>query len=742
MENFNHNNLDSDNHNKDEKMKRLILVAGVVLIAVGLVVASVLPKNENLEPTAINGDPSDKEKVIIQALIGSLNQIHLSPRTIDDEFSKKIYKVYMDRTDGARRWFTQEDVSQLKKFEMLLDDETNAASYEFFNLSQQLEAAAQKKTQVWYTEFLAKPFDYNKKDSVELDGEKRGYSKNDADLKEHWRKMLKYEVLNKITAKLEEQEKDNSKDVANATKPKDEKAIPKAKKTFEQIEEDSRKDVLKTFDDWYKRLAKVKRMDQLSDYLNCITSTYDPHTNYFEPKDKEKFDQRMSGRFEGIGARLQADGDYIKVSDIIPGGPAYRQKELEAKDVITKVAQSINEPVDIAGMDMDDVIAMIKGKKGTEVRLTVKKVDGTIKVIAITRDEVLVDEGFAKSLMLETKKNGEKVGYINLPTFYADFENPNGRFCSTDVAAEIEKLKKEGAEGIILDLRYNGGGSLRDVVDMSGLFIDKGPIVQVKGRGAKVDVYEDTEPGVLWDKPIIVLVNQGSASASEILAAALQDYGRAVIVGGKGTYGKGTVQRFVNLDAAVTGAADVKPLGQIKLTIQKFYRINGGSTQLRGVTPDIILPDAYNYIEIGEKENEYPMEWNEVAAATYRKTGAIKDIAALKSKSDSRVKRDATFTLLEENAKRLKKQKDDTKYPIGIKEYREYVAKKKDENKKYEDMYKPIADVQSKNLKVDIATINADSTHIGRNEDFMKNVKKDIQLYESLNIMHDMIRQN
>jgi carboxyl-terminal processing protease len=587
---------------------------------------------------------------------------------------------------------------------------------------------------------LAKPFDYNKNESIELDGEKRGYSKNDTELKEHWRKMLKYEVLSKITSKLEEQEKDNSKDRVDATKKDDKTVVPKEKKTFDQIEIDSRKDVLKTFDDWYKRLNKAKRMDQLSDYLNCITNIYDPHTGYFEPKDKQKFDTEMSGRFEGIGARLQQENDYIKVSEIIPGGPAYRQKELEAKDLIMKVAQKDGEPVDIAGMDMDDVVSMIKGKKGTEVRLTVKKVDGTMKVVTIIRDEVVVDEGFAKSLILNTKSNGEKIGYIKLPRFYADFENPNGRTCSQDVATEIGKLDKENVQGIILDLRWNGGGSLRDVIDMSGMFVDKGPMVQVKGRSNKVEVYDDTEAGVLWDKPIIILVNQGSASASEIIAAALQDYGRAVIVGAKGTYGKGTVQRFVDLDKLV-GNTDVKPLGQVKLTIQKFYRINGGSTQLRGVTPDIILPDAYNYIEVGEKENEYPMEWNEVAAAKYEKTNSIKDMAALRNKSEARVKRDATFVLLEENAKRLKKQKDDTKYPIGMKEYREYVAKKKDENKKYEDMFKPIDDISSINLDSDLYEIKADSSHIGRNDDFIKGTKKDIQLYETMNIMHDLIKQ-
>ena len=702
-------------------MKKTVLFCSIFAVAAFLFAKNVFPFGDG------NGDPKEKEALIVQTLISGLANLHYNPKTIDDKFSKDVYKVYIDHLDAARRFLTQEDIDQIKKYELLIDDETNNGSYQLFDLSTALVEKALTKTQGYYHEILAQPFDFTKDESIELDGEKRGFAKNDSELRDYWKRMLKYEILNKIVDKQEAQDKETDK--------------TKAKKTSAELEIDARKDVLKTFDDWYKRMAKQKRMDKLSDYLNCITTVYDPHTGYFEPKDKEKFDQEMSGSFEGIGARLQADGDYIKVSEVMPGGPAWQQKELEADDVIQKVAQAANEPVDIAGMDMDDVVKMIKGKKDTEVRLTVKKKDGKMKVVKIIRDKVVMEETFAKSLIMNTKDGKEKIGYIKLPRFYADFENANGSSCAKDIATEIEKLKKDNVKGIVLDLRNNGGGSLRDVVTMSGLFIKDGPIVQVKGRDIQPDILRDYDSKVQFDKPLIVLVNQGSASASEILAAALQDYGRAVIVGAKGTYGKGTVQRFFDLDRAVTGSNDLKPLGEVKLTIQKFYRINGGSTQLKGVTPDIILPDSYNYLKVGEEENEYPMPWTEIAAVPFEKSTSIKDMKKLRDASDARVKKNSTFSMIEENAKRIKKRKDMTKYPLEFDKYKKYDLELTAEGKKYENMLKEISEVEVDNPTADKEKIKSDSVYIARNQDWFKNTKKDIQLYESLNVMYDLIRQ-
>lgn len=709
-------------------MKKSVVLLVAVIAVVGILFATKFRGGGNG-----SGDSKEKEALIIQTVLSGLNSLHYSPKNVDDKFSKEVYAVYLERLDGSRRFFTEQDVAQLKKFETRIDDESSNGSFEFFDMSVTLLEKQLNVTQGFYREILAQPFEFSKDETIELDGEKRDYAKNDTELKEHWRKMLKYEVLNRVTDKETAQDKNE----------KDEKGEVKPKKTFEELEADARKDVLKTFDDWYKRMFKAKRMDRLSDYINCITNTFDPHTGYYEPKDKEKFDQEMSGKFEGIGARLQQDGDFVKVVEIIPGGPAWKQKELEVGDVITKVAQAAIEPVDIAGMDMDDAIKMIKGKKDTEVRLTVKKKsDGKTKVISIIRDEVIMEETFAKSLILNTKDGKDKIGYIKLPRFYADFENSNGSSCAKDVAAEVEKLKAEGVKGMIIDLRNNGGGSLRDVVQMSGLFIKDGPIVQVKSREVRPEVLRDYDKSVQYNDPLIIMVNQGSASASEIMAAALQDYGRAVIVGSKGTYGKGTVQRFFDLDRSISGHQELKPLGEIKLTIQNFYRINGGSTQLRGVTPDIVFPDSYNYLKIGEVENEYPLQWTEISPANYEKVGSIKDLSKLRAASENRIKKNPTFTKIEDNAKRLKKRRDMTKYPLELKKYKKYDEELTAEAKKFEDMLKEITEIEIDNPTVDKSKIQQDSVYIARNQDWFKNAKKDVQLFETLNVMYDMIRQN
>lgn len=710
-------------------IKKSVLIVGAVVAVAGFLFATKTP----LFKGNGGGDPKEKEAMIVQTLISGLANLHFKPKTIDDKFSKEVYKLYLERLDNSKRFFTQSDIDQLKKYETQIDDQTNNASYSFFDLSIQLLEKQLNTTQTFYRDILAKPMEFTKDESIELDGDKRDYAKNEAELKEYWQKSLKYEVLNRVVDKETAQEKEE----------KDEKGNIKPKKTYEELEADARKDVLKTYDDWYKRMFKAKRMDRLSDYLNCITNVYDPHTGYYEPKDKEKFDQDMAGKFEGIGARLMQDGDYVKVNEIIPGGPAWKQKELEVGDLIMKVAQGPAEPVDIAGMEMDDAIKMIKGKKDTEVRLTVKKKsDGKTKVVTIVRDEVVIEETFAKSLILNTKDGKDKIGYIKLPRFYADFENANGSSCARDVATEVEKLKKEGVSGLVIDLRNNGGGSLRDVVQMSGLFIKDGPIVQVKNREDRPEVLRDYDKNIQYDAPLIILVNQGSASASEIMAAALQDYGRAVVVGAKGTYGKGTVQRFFDLDRSISGHQDVKPLGEVKLTIQNFYRINGGSTQLRGVTPDIILPDNYNYLKVGEQENEYPLEWTEISPASYEKVGSIKDLGKLRSMSESRVKKNPTFVKIEDNSKRLKKRREMTKYPLEYKKYKKFDEEMTLEAKKYEDMLKEIAEMEIDNPSTDKGKIQSDSVYVARNQDWFKNVKKDIQLHETLNIMYDMIRQN
>lgn len=670
-------------------------------------------------------DSNQKETVLLQTLLRGLDRYHYSPHDLDDAFSIKVYDQYLDGIDGGKRFLTQEEIEELLVYRTELDEQLTDGQFVFFDKSLDLLNNSLNRAQGYYRAILADPFDFTVNEQIELDGDKREFAATEKALYEYWRKYLKYETLERYTDALEKKAEG------------DEELVDKSN---EELEVDARENVLKMFDRWFDRLMKLDREDRISHYLNAITSVFDPHTSYYKPIDKENFDIRFSGKLEGIGARLLAEDDYTKVTDVVVGGPAWKGKELDENDVIIKVAQGDDEPVDIKGMVLDDVVQLIRGDKGTEVRLTVKKVDGTEKIISIIRDIVILDERFAKSLILDGKTQGEKIGYVYLPSFYADFQDSNGRHCAEDVAKELEKLKAEGVDGIILDLRNNGGGSLRDVVKMSGFFIGEGPIVQVKSRAYSAEVLTDVDPTVQYDGPLVVMVNNRSASASEILAAALQDYGRAVIVGSNSTFGKGTVQRFIDLDRTLRGFDNVKPLGQIKLTTQKFYRINGGSTQLRGVTPDIILPDNYSFIETGEKEQEYPLPWTEIAAVDYKQNVLeLSHMDKIRKRSKMRVAEDQNFDKISSNAARLKKVRDQTSYPLSLTAFQDVEERKEKDADQYKDLFDEIINPSAHNLAIDLPTIENDESKKERNENFLESVSKDGYIYEVLGIMHDII---
>ncbi len=508
-------------------------------------------------------------------------------------------------------------------------------------------------------------------------------------------------------------------------------------KTRDEIEVEARKKVLKSNDDYFKRLKNFDRNDRLSVYFNAITGIYDPHTEFFPPKDKANFDIGMSGQLEGIGAQLQEKDGYIKVSSIVPGSASYKQGQLKTGDIILKVGQGASDPVDVVDMRLEDVVVLVRGKKGTEVRLTVKKPDASIVVIPIIRDIVLIEETYAQSAIIKGKKN---IGYIKLPSFYADFSGKGGRSCSQDVKKEIEKLKAENVDGIILDLRYNGGGSLPDVVDMAGLFIDKGPIVQVKQKTGLPQVLDDKNSSTVYDGPLVVMINSNSASASEIMAAAIQDYKRGVIVGtSPSSFGKGTVQRFFDLDDYLPAQySDIKPLGSVKVTTQKFYRINGDATQLKGVIPDIVLPDPYYLLDQGEKEQDYPMAWDEIAPAKYETLKANYSLDKVKAGSLERVKNNSGFALLNEQAKRLKKRKDETMISLNFDKYLAEQKLYKEESKKLDVLDKEIEGVEVITLKSDMEKINADTLKANKTKDWYKLIKKDIYLNETVAIIDEM----
>ncbi|MBK8517826.1 MAG: carboxy terminal-processing peptidase [Saprospiraceae bacterium] len=669
---------------------------------------------------------NDKEAMVLQGIIETIKYVHLKPKEIDNTFSAMVYKTYLERIDGQKRFLTQEDLNKLKNFELLIDDEVNNRTFEFFNASLPLLDAGTEKAKSYFTESISAPMNFTKGDPLETDTDKIAYAKNDTELKAQWKNIVQFEVMSKWVQLIKDQQGKENKE---------------GNKTEEELKTDAVKDVKKRFNDWFDRLGKLRRSDRMEVYLGCIANYNDPHTDYLSPKEKQDFDITMGGKLEGIGARLTTEGDYTKVFSIVVGGPAWKTKKLDDNDIIMKVTQKGQEAVDIAGMRVDDVVQLVRGKKGTTVILTVRKKDNSIVDISIERDEVQLDDAKAKSVILNIPGKIQNIGYIHLPNFYSSFETEGGNSCAVDVAEEIRKLKEQQVNGILLDLRNNGGGSLNDVVDMSGFFIEEGPIVQVKGRESKPYIHVDKDKSVLYGGPLIIMVNQFSASASEIIAAAMQDYNRAIIVGSNSTFGKGTVQRFYDLDRGVRGYDEYKPLGNVKMTVQKFYRINGGSTQLKGVIPDIILPDTYHFIKTGEKDYDNPLEWTEISAVPYSQNVVlIENKQKLVENSKKRVAESKDFQLVLESAMQIKQNRDQTKWPLKINDYRSMVEKRDEDNKKFDKLFKnEIAGLEIKNLPEDVAKINMAESNIARNNEFIKDLKKDIYLEESLYIIRDMI---
>ena len=697
-------------------MRKKILTPIIIIVSVTLLSFSIVKFS------------FDKNQIILNIVMSGLDNAHYNPQKLDDNFSTKFFDLYIKRLDNPKMFLMQADIDNMAKYKTKVDDQIKGETFELFNLSNDLKTTRVLEKEAWYKEILSKPFDYKINEEYETDGEKSSFAKNETELKNKWRQYLQYQTTARLNDLLVAQEK-----IKEVKAKRDTTATIKP---FDSLEVEARAKVLKTTNDWFKRLKKVNKKDRYADYINAITGMYDPHTDFFPPKEKKMFDQSMSGQLEGIGAKLQQKDDYIKISELIIGGPAYKQGDLKAGDVIMKVAQGSKEPVDIVGMDMDDAIDLIKGKKGTEVNLTVKKIDGSIKVITIIRDIIELDETFAHSAVMQNDKN--KVGYINLPSFYSgSFARNGSHHCAQDIKTEVMKLKAEKVNGIILDLRDNGGGSLPEVVDMAGLFIKKGPIVQVRKKGGAIESLSDRDPEQIYDGPLVIMINRNSASASEIMAAAMQDYKRAVIMGTQ-SFGKGTVQSFLELDNYLLEQFDsLKPLGSLKVTIQKFYRVNGGATQLRGVTPDINLPDPYFFIETGEKELDNPMPWDEIAKADYTAFDNIK-YDKLKKKSNDRVAKNKEFMLVSGEAKEFKAKKDDTKYSLNLDKYMAEAKKYKDDSKKYDELKKDIKGFNVTLLNDDIARLSADTTKLNREKKWAGNIKKDFYLHEASNVIGDM----
>lgn len=690
-----------------------------ILIAVVCLSATLFAFNINSRKSI---DP-ERDKLLLELLTFVIEKGHYNPAVIDDNFSKGVYKDYIAALDPSKRFFLQSDINEFSKFELELDDQLTNKDLTFFNLTYDRLMLRMEESKKIFKDILGKPFDYSVDEDFNVDYDKAPYAKNTTELKEKWRKQIKLSTLSSFTDKKKMEEDKKLKD-------------PKyAMKTDIALDVETRESSLNSLNESFGFMNDLKRDDWFTLYINSIMSRFDPHTTYFAPEEKERFDVSMSGKLEGIGARLQKKNDYTEISELISGGPAWRGKQLEAGDLVMKVAQGNAVPVDVVGMRLDDVVKKIKGPKGSEVRLTVKKVDGTIQVISIIRDIVEIEETYAKSSVVD--KNGLKYGVIYLPKFYIDFENKDGRDAGKDIALEVDRLKKAGVNGIVLDVRDDGGGSLSTVVDIAGLFIEQGPIVQIKSAGKKKEILYDTDKKIEWDGPLVIMVNEFSASASEILAAAIQDYKRGIIIGSKQTYGKGTVQNVIDLNQFVRNSS-AGDLGALKTTTQKFYRINGGSTQLEGVSSDVVMPDRYAYLKMGERDEENAMPWDKIDPAPYSVwTNTSKfDQAIINSKK--RIENNVQFKLIEENAKWIDSRSAENNYSLNIEKFKVAQNQIEDTAKKF----KPIVDYKNNlkftSLPYELEGMSKDQVLKEKRDRWHESLSKDIYVEEALNVLDDL----
>ena len=718
-------------------MKKNLAIALLVML---IAVASCSFTNKSFEE-------NDRDQLLLDLITYVLEKGHYQPKDIDDDFSVKVFEDFINTIDPTKRYFVESDIKEFEKYKYQIDDQIRNKDISFFNLVYDRLMLRMEDAKDIYKEVLSKPFDYSKKETIDIDYDKQSFAVSKAQLMERWREQLKYATLGTYDSKLTlNQPAAKTKVTTDGDEILETKGdavhdedIPEKPMTPKEAEEASRKYTESTLDDFFDFVGDMKREDWFTQYINTIVEEFDPHTFYFAPEDKEKFDVSMSGKFEGIGARLQQRKDQTKIVEVISGGPVWRDKRLEVGDEILKVGQNGEPPINIVGMRLDDAIKLIKGAKGTVVDLTVRKVDGSIDIISLTRDVVELEESYAKTATVI--KDGQKFGIINLPKFYVDFEDYNNRNAASDVAKEIERLKESGTVGIILDLRDNGGGSLKTVVEMAGLFIKDGPVVQVRSAGSKKEVYDDKDKRIQWDGPFVILVNELSASASEIMAAAMQDYKRAVIIGSKQTFGKGTVQNVIPLNNIVR-SSDQGDLGALKLTTQKFYRINGGSTQLEGVKSDVVVPDRYSYIDLGEKDQENPLPWDKISPADYKPWTGYIDYDQTIANSTKRIAVSPQIKLIEENAKWLKSQQDETVVSLNYDDYKTEEENLKEKSKYFKSISDYNSDLTFQSLNYEKELFVKDSTLEEKRDRWHKDLTRDIYVEEAINVLQDLKMTN
>jgi len=696
----------------------------VLLLAVFVAIAS-------CSFTTKKFDNPEKDKLLIDLITYVLEKGHYSPKDINDAFSKNIYRNFIAGVDPLKRYFLMSDIEEFKRYETSIDDQIKIKDVTFFNLVYSRLSQRIAEIEKMYPTILEQSFDYKMDEELNVDYDKIAYAKDKKALKNRWRKQLKFSTISNYYDLIEE-----NGTVLNEVSKKEQNEDDQKPKTISEIELEARENTKNSMSEYFDFVNDLESKDYFAIFLNVIVEEFDPHTNYFAPSDRDRFELQMSGKLEGIGARLQKKNDYIKIVEVISGGPAWRGEHVEVGDMIMKVKQEKEkEAVSVVGMRLDDAVKLIKGPKGTKVILTIKRVDGSIEEEIITRDVVEIEETYAKSTLI--KKEDKNYGLIDLRQFYFDMQNYKERNAASDVKKEILRLKDEGMQGLIIDLRGNGGGSLRTAVDMAGLFIKEGPIVQVASSGSKKEVLEDQDDEIVWDGPLVILVNELSASASEILAAAMQDYKRAIVIGSKQSYGKGTVQNLLDLNQWLRNN-DMGDMGSLKLTTQKFYRVNGGSTQLEGVKSDVVMADRYSYINIGEKDYDNPLPYDKIEPADYEVWNGYLDYEKIIKKSMERMAKSEQLRLIDENAQWIKSRRDITTVNLNYESYKNELESRIDDTKKFDAIDNYDNKLRYESLPFEIELMKQDTTLVEKRKRWHKSLGNDIYIEEGVNILQDL----
>jgi carboxyl-terminal processing protease len=655
-------------------------------------------------------------------------------------FSASVYDRFIESLDPLKRYFLASDIEEFSQYRLAIDDQMKAKELTFFNLVNERLAERMDQAKERYQVVLTDPFDFTVKEKINVDYDNLAYTASEKELQDRWRQQLKFSTITNYYDLLDEKKTSEKAKAEAFEKGEEYEETENAKLTMAEMEEKARGQVRTSLKEFFDFNKDLNREDYFAIFLTTFVEGFDPHTNYFAPPDRDRFDLRMSGKLEGIGARLQKKNDYITIVEVISGGPAWRGEHVNVGDAILKVKQEDElDPVSIVGMRVDDAVQLIKGPKGTKVTLTMKRVDGTIEDETITRDVVELEETFAKSVVID--KEARKFGLIHLPQFYFDMQDFEKKNATIDVRNEIIRLKQEGMEGLVLDLRDNGGGSLKTAVDIGGLFIKEGPMVQVAGAGNNKEVLKDTDSEIIWEGPLVILVNKLSASASEILAAAMQDYKRAIIIGSEQSYGKGTVQRLLDLNQYIR-QNDMGDMGALKITTQKFYRINGGSTQLEGVKSDVVMPDRYAYMDVGEKDYDNPLPYDKIAPANYKIWDGYIDFDKAIRSSQERLTKSDQLALIDDNAKWIKNRRDELEVTLNLDEYMAEIEIRKAQTEKYKAIDTYDNKLSLKSLSSEIELMKQDTVLREKRKRWHENLAKDIYVEEAVNVLEDLKLNN